>query len=54
MWVIRRVHRGTTYGRSYTQPTSATGFTQVDQVMVFITDDTDGGAAILQDFTDFA
>src|SRR6185369_14749697 len=52
--VIDRVHGDTTNRRADTTPTLGTGFTDLAQIVLFVTDFTDGGAALDVHPTNFA
>lgn len=53
MWVIVRVHYGTTNGRTNAHPTAATCLTDVDVGMFAVTNNTDGSAASKKDLANF-
>ncbi len=52
--VVTGVHRGTTDGRANVHPTFFAGFSEVDEVVIFVADDADGSTAVGKDLPDFA
>ena len=54
MRVIAGVHGRTTDRRAGSLPAGFTSFAEVDEVPVFVTNDTDGSAAVLEELADFA
>jgi hypothetical protein len=46
MRVIKRIHRQTSYGRLYPQPTLSSGLTQIKSLMLNITDLTNSSMTI--------
>ena len=54
MWMVVRVHNGTTDGRTFAEPSGSTGLALGDKVEVFIADSADGGSAGEKELPDFA
>jgi len=52
--VIARVHCRTSDGRTDAQPSGAAGFAEVDQAVILIADDADGGTAVVEELADLA
>jgi hypothetical protein len=54
VWMVNGVHDDTTHRWALTEVTRTTSLTDLDVLVLFVTDDTDSSGAVQVDQTDFA